>query len=182
MSSIIEGFNCDIFISYSQNDNKHVGWVSDFVENHNGELEATFKEDISIYIDNNPHAGLLDTHDVDTYLKEKLKCLVFIPVITRTCCDAKSFAWEHEFNTFVDQVAHDNFGLKVSLPNGNMASRVLPVQIQELEPEDQSLLEKVFGGVFGSTEFIFKSVGVNSPLTTEDDDKSNRNKTKYRIN
>ena len=180
MSSIIEGFNCDIFICYPQNDNKHDGWVSDFVENLKGELESTFMEDISVYFDNNPNHGLLETHDVDASLKEKLKCLVFIPVITRTYSDPNAFAWEHEFNTFVDQVEHDNFGLKVRLPNGNISSRVLPVQIQDLDPEDQSLLEKVFGGMLRSIEFIYKSNGVNRPLTTEDDDKSNLNKTKYR--
>jgi hypothetical protein len=43
----------------------------------------------------------LETHDVNASLKEKLKCLVFIPVISRTYCDPKSFAWEHEFKAFV---------------------------------------------------------------------------------
>jgi hypothetical protein len=180
MASLIPDFEYDIFISYHQKDNKHDGWVSDFVENLKGELESTFKEDISVYFDINPHHGLLETHDLDASLKEKLKCLVFIPVITRTYNDPKAFSWEHEFNTFVDQVAHDNFGFKVRLPNGNIASRVLPVQIQDLDPEDQSLLEKIFGGVLRSTEFIYKSAGVNRPLTTEDDDKLNLNKTKYR--
>jgi hypothetical protein len=31
MSSIIEGYNYDIFISYRQKDNKHGRWVSEFV-------------------------------------------------------------------------------------------------------------------------------------------------------
>jgi len=32
MSSIIEGYNYDIFISYRQKDNKGDRWVSEFVE------------------------------------------------------------------------------------------------------------------------------------------------------
>jgi hypothetical protein len=32
MSSIIEGYNYDIFISYRQKDNKHDGWITEFVE------------------------------------------------------------------------------------------------------------------------------------------------------
>ncbi len=180
MSSIIEGFNCDIFISYHQNDNKHDGWVSDFVENLKGELESTFKEDISVYFDISRDDGLLETHDVDASLKEKLKCLVFIPVITCTYCDPKASAWEHEFNTFADHVARVNFGLNVRLPKGNTASRILPIQIQDLVPGDQHLLEKEFAGEFRSTEFIYKSDEVNRPLTSEDDDKSNLNKTNYR--
>ena len=96
MSSIIDGYNYDIFISYRQKDNKHDGWVTEFVNNLKGEIEATFKEDVSVYFDINPNDGLLETHDVDASLKEKLKCLVFIPIISRTYCDPKSFAWEHE--------------------------------------------------------------------------------------
>jgi hypothetical protein len=65
MPSIIEGYSYDIFISYRQKDNKYDGWVTTFVDNLRREQEATFKEDISIYFDENPHDGLLDTHNVE---------------------------------------------------------------------------------------------------------------------
>ena len=91
MLSSIPGFEYDIFISCRQKDNKGDRWVSDFVEAFKTELESTFKEEISVYFDINPHDGLLETHDVDASLKEKLKCLIFIPVISRTYCDPKSF-------------------------------------------------------------------------------------------
>jgi hypothetical protein len=39
--------------------------VSEFVEALNTELEATFKENITIYFDENPHDSLLETHIVD---------------------------------------------------------------------------------------------------------------------
>jgi hypothetical protein len=71
MASLIEGFSYDIFISYRQKDNKYDGWVTTFVDNLKKELEATFKEDISIYYDENPHLGLLETHDVDKSLEGK---------------------------------------------------------------------------------------------------------------
>jgi hypothetical protein len=113
MTSLIPGYEDDIFISYRQKDNKHNGWVTEFVENLNGEIESTFKEEISVYFDINPHDGLPKTHDVDASLKEKLSCAVFIPIISRTYCDPKSFAWEHEFKTFIEQASKDQFGLKV---------------------------------------------------------------------
>jgi hypothetical protein len=116
MASIIPGYEYDIFISYRQKDNKGDKWVSEFVEALKTELESTFKEEISVYFDNNPHDGLLETHDVNASLKEKLKCLVFIPIISRTYCDPKSFAWEHEFKAFVEQASKDQFGLKIKLP------------------------------------------------------------------
>jgi hypothetical protein len=62
MSSIIEGYNYDIFISYRQKDNKGDRWVSKFVEALKTELEATFKEDVSVYFDENPHDRLQETH------------------------------------------------------------------------------------------------------------------------
>jgi TolB-like protein len=181
MSSIIEGYNYDIFISYRQKDNKHDGWVTEFVDNLKGELESTFKEEINVYFDINPHDGLLETHDVDASLKDKLKCLVFIPIISRTYCDPKSFAWEHEFKVFVELASQDQFGLKVKLPNGNVASRVLPVRIHELDNVDIKQCESVLRGVLRSIDFIYKEPGIDKPLTADDDEKKNLNNTKYRI-
>ena len=181
MASLIPGFKYDIFISYRQKDNKHDGWVTEFVDNLKGELESTFKEEISVYFDINPHDGLLETHDVDASLKEKLKCLVFIPIISRTYCDPNSFAWEHEFKAFIEQASHDQFGLKVKLPNGNVASRILPVKIHDLDLEDLSLIEKELGGILRGIDFIYKSPGVNRPLrANEDHPQDNLNKTYYR--
>ena len=181
MASLIPGYNYDIFISYRQKDNKGDRWVSEFVEALKTELKSTFKEEISVYFDINPHDGLLETHDVDASLKEKLKCLVFIPITSRTYCDPKSFAWEHEFKAFVEQASHDQFGLKVKLPNGNVANRVLPVRIHDLDQEDIKLCESVLGGVLRGIEFIYKEPGVNKPLTSDDDEKKNLSNTKYRI-
>jgi TolB-like protein/Flp pilus assembly protein TadD len=181
MSSIIESYSYDIFISYRQKDNKGDRWVSEFVDELKTELESTFKEDITVYFDINPHDGLLETHDVDESLKEKLKCLVFIPVISRTYCDPKSFAWEHEFKAFVETASRDQFGLKVNLPNGNVASRVLPVRIHDLDITDIKLCELLLGGVLRGVDFVYKSAGVNRPLrANEDHPQDNLNKTYYR--
>ena len=180
MASLIPGYEYDIFISYRQKDNKGDRWVSEFVEALKTELESTFKEEISVYFDINPHDGLLETHDVDASLKDKLKCLVFIPIISRTYCDPKSFAWEHEFKAFVEQASKDQFGLKVKLPNGNVASRVLPVQIHDLDADDKKLCDAVLGGFIRGIEFIYKEPGVDRPLTVKDNEEKNLNKTSYR--
>jgi tetratricopeptide (TPR) repeat protein len=181
MASLIPGYEYDIFISYRQKDNKHDGWVTEFVDNLKGELESTFKEDISVYFDVNPHDGLLETHDVGESLKEKLKCLVFIPVISRTYCDPKSFAWEHEFKAFVETASSDKYGLKVNLPRGNVASRVLPVRIHDLDIIDIKLCESLLGGVLRGVDFVYKSSGVNRPLrANEDHPQDNLNRTYYR--
>jgi tetratricopeptide (TPR) repeat protein len=180
MASLIHGFESDIFISYRQKDNKHDGWVTDFVGNLNGELESTFKEEISVYFDINPHDGLLETHDVNASLKDKLKCLVFIPIISRTYCDPESFAWEHEFKAFVDMASRDQFGLKIKLPNGNVASRVLPIRIYDLDFEDVKLCESVLGGPIRGIDFVYKEPGINRPLTYEDDERKNLENTRYR--
>jgi tetratricopeptide (TPR) repeat protein len=180
MASLIPGYEYDIFISYRQKDNKYDGWVTEFVDNLKKELEATFKEEISVYFDINPHDGLLETHDVDASLKEKLKCLIFIPIISRTYCDPKSFAWEHEFKAFVELASQDQFGLKIKLPNGNVASRVLPIRIYDLDSGDIKLCESLLGGILRGIEFIYSEPGVNRPLKPDDDEKINLNKTKYR--
>src|SRR5512140_3444581 len=100
MSSLVPGYKYDIFISYRQKDNKYDGWVTSFVDNLKKELDATFKEEVSVYFDINPFDGILETYNVDASLKEKLKCLVFIPIISQTYHDTNSYAWQNEFVTF----------------------------------------------------------------------------------
>ena len=180
MASIIPGYNYDIFISYRQKDNKYDGWVTEFVDHLKKELEATFKEEVSVYFDINPHDGLLETHDVDASLKEKLKCLIFIPIISRTYCDPKSFAWEHEFKSFVEQASEDQIGLKIKLPNSNVVSRVLPVRIHDLDNNDVKQCELVLGSVLRGIEFIYKEPGVNRSLSSKDNEEKNLNNTNYR--
>jgi tetratricopeptide (TPR) repeat protein len=180
MASIIPGYEYDIFISYRQKDNKYDGWVTEFVENLKKELEATFKEEISVYFDINPHDGLLETHDVSASLKEKLNCLIFIPILSQTYCDPNCFAWQHEFCAFNKIARGGSLGLNVKLRGGNIASRILPVKINDLEPEDNELLEIELGGFLRAIEFIYKEPGVNRPLTPGDDPKTNLNRASYR--
>src|SRR5450759_514055 len=181
MASLIPGYEYDIFISYRQKDNKYDGWVTEFVDNLKKELEATFKEEVSVYFDINPCNGLLETHDVDASLKGKLKCLVFIPIISQTYCDSKSFAWQHEFVAFNQMAKEDQFGRDIKLAGGNIASRILPIKIHDLDAEDKTLLENELGGVLRCIEFFYKESGVNRPLrANEDHPQDNLNKTYYR--
>ncbi len=181
MSSLISGFEYDIFISYRHKDNKGQHWVTEFVDALKTELEATFKEDISIYFDENPHDGLLETHNVDKSLEGKLKCLIFIPIISQTYCDIKSFAWQHELCAFNKMANEDLFGRDIKLTSGNVTSRILPVKIHDLDAQDKTLFENELGGVLRAIDFIFKSPGVNRPLrANEDHPHDNLNKTFYR--
>ncbi len=179
MPSLIPGFEYDIFISYRQNDNRS-GWVTEFAENLNEELAATVKERLSVYVDYNPHDGLLETHNVDKSLEGKLKCLIFIPIISQTYCDPKCFAWQHEFITFNEGAKNDAIGRDIKLANKNVASRILPLKIHDLDQEDKALLENELGGAIRSVKFIYKSAGVNRPLTPHDNPDKNLNKTFYR--
>ena len=179
MTSIVPGYQYDIFISYRHNDNLD-GWVTAFVEHLQRELRATIKEPVSVYFDTNPHDGLSAHHDVDDSLREKLKCLVFIPIVSRTYCDVNSFAWKNEFLPFVNQAQADRFGLKVKLPNGNVTSRVLPLRIHEIEKSDTTLFESVTGSVMRPIDLIYKSAGVNRPLMEGDRREENSNHTLYR--
>jgi serine/threonine-protein kinase len=180
MASLVPGYEYEIFISYRQKDNKHDGWVTEFVNNLKGELESTFKEEVSLYFDINPHDGLLETHVVNASLKEKLKCLIFIPIISQTYCDPQSFAWQYEFCAFNKLAKEDQFGRDIRLAGGNVASRILPIKIHDLDQEDKILLENELGGVIRGIEFIYKEPGVNRPLKPEDGEKKNLNSTIYR--
>ncbi|HWA34836.1 MAG TPA: hypothetical protein VG737_11925, partial [Cyclobacteriaceae bacterium] len=179
MPSSIAGFEYDIFISYRHNDNLS-GWVTEFVRALEEELAATVKGPLTIYFDKNPTDGLLETHNVGKSLEDKLNCRIFIPIISQTYCDPKSFAWRHEFCAY-NALAHaDPFGMDIKLSNGNIASRILPVKIHDLDANDNALLEKELGGPLRAIEFIYREPGVNRPLKISDSRNDNLNRTEYR--
>jgi len=172
MGSVVEGFAYDIFISYRRKDNlaaeKEVsGWVSEFVARLRNEIQTTIKEDVTIYFDENEYDGILETHDVQASVDPKLKCLILIPILSQTYCDSVSYAWRNEFLVFKELSSHDQFGLKVKLSNGNVACRILPVRIHELDSEDRAILENEIGPL-RAVDFIFKAPGVNRPLSPTD--------------
>lgn len=180
MSALIPGYEYDIFISYRQNDNRS-GWVTEFVKALQEELASTIKDPVSVYFDSNPHDGLLETHNVDKSLEGKLKCLVFIPILSQTYCDTKSFAWQQEFCAFNTMAKGDLLGRDIRLGNGNVTSRILPVRIHELDEEDKSSIESELGSVVRPIDFIFKSAGVNRPLEAHElHPHDNLNKTYYK--
>lgn len=181
MPSIVPGYEYDIFISYRHKDNKYDGWVSEFVDNLKKEIAATFKEELTVYFDSNPHDGLLETQVVDKSLEGKLKCLIFIPILSQTYCDPNSYAWKHEFCAFNKLASSDQFGMYIRLANGNVNSRILPVRIHELDDQDHKLIETELGGTLRSLDFIYRTPGVNRPLRAhEDQPKENLNDTYYR--
>ncbi|HWA33262.1 MAG TPA: hypothetical protein VG737_03985, partial [Cyclobacteriaceae bacterium] len=170
----------DIFISYRHNDNLD-GWVTDFVQHLEKELRATLKEPPTIYFDKNPHDGLQETHDVGKSLEEKLKCIILIPIISQTYCDPKSFAWQHEFCAFNTIAKTSPAGRDIRLANGNVASRILPVKIHDLDADDNESIEKELNAPLRAIEFIYREPGVNRPLrSSEEDPSKNLAQTVYR--
>jgi TolB-like protein/tetratricopeptide (TPR) repeat protein len=180
MASVIKGYEYDVFISYRQNDNKNDGWVTEFVANLNKELESTIKTKITIYIDENPQDGLLETHNVDKSLSTKLRSVIFIPVLSQTFCDPGCYAWQHEFLEFNRLIKEDQIERDVKLRNGNVAGRILPVKIHDLDTDDLELLQDELGGQLRSIDFVYKEPGVNRPLRPDDNEDKNLNKTRYR--
>ncbi|HRG79652.1 MAG TPA: tetratricopeptide repeat protein, partial [Cyclobacteriaceae bacterium] len=193
MPSVISGYEYDIFVSYRHKDNRSAlgpssgqgyqvsnGWVTDFISDLRKELESTFKEDISIYFDSNPHDGLLETHNVDKSLEGKLKAVIFIPILSQIYCDPKCFAWQQEFCAFNRMAQSDAIGRDIKLRDGNVASRILPVTIHNLDPEDRTLFETELNSKLRSIDFIYRSPGVNRPLRPDDKRQDNANNLFYR--
>jgi TolB-like protein len=179
MPSLLPGYEYDIFISYRHNDNR-TGWVTEFVKNLRDELASSMKGNVSVYFDSSGHDALRVTDDVDESLRNKLRCAVFIPVISQTYCDENCFAWQNEFIPFLMMAAADDFGLKLKLANGNVSCRVLPVRIHDLELADQQQIESLIGAM-RAVDFIYQSDGVSRPLLqNEIDPKANLNHTYYR--
>ncbi len=171
-SSILPGYDCDIHISYRYNDNKYDGWVSELVEKLNQELSATLKDRLSIFFDKNPEDKREKFQQVDGSFSQKIKSLIFIPVISQTYCDPDSPVWINEFRIFQQEIKNDSIGTNLKLPNGNMVSRVIPAKIHDIDTEDLRLLESELSGSMRSIDFIFREDGVNRPLRPLDDEKN----------
>jgi TolB-like protein/tetratricopeptide (TPR) repeat protein len=175
----------DIFVSYRHNDNKAPGgagdgWVTEFVNHLTNELETMVKGGVSVYFDKNPHTGLRETDQVEASLQPRLQSLIFIPVLSQTYCDPASYAWNKELLPFLHQSEIDPLGPSVKLQNGNVASRILPVNIHELDPDDLQLVESTLQGKLRAIPFVFKSPGVNRPLRSREvDPMKNLNRTVY---
>ena len=193
MPSVIPGYEYDIFVSYRHKDNRTTlgslptqgyqvsnGWVTDFIEELKKELESTLKDDLSIYFDSNPIDGLLESHNVDKSLEGKLKAVIFIPILSQIYCDTKSFAWQNEFCAFNKMALQDPLGRDIKLRDGNVASRILPVAIHNLDAEDRNLFESELNSKLRSIDFIFRSPGVNRPLRPDDNRQDNANSLFYR--
>ena len=194
MPSIIPGYEYDVFISYRHKDNRNTfnsssqghtsapgnGWVTDFVLNLRKELESTFKEDISIYQDVNSVDGLLESYNVDKSLEGKLKSLIFIPIISQIYCDPRSFAWQNEFCAFNRISLAEGIGRDIKLRDGNVASRILPIAIHQLDSDDLSLIENELHSKLRPIDFIFRSPGVNRPLMPDDSRQGNTQNLFYR--
>jgi TolB-like protein len=76
----------------------------------------------------------------------------------------------------------DRFGKDVKLRSGNVASRILPIRIHDLESEDVKLFEKETGSVLRALDFVFKTAtgAIRPLLPNEDHPNDNLYKTFYR--
>jgi class 3 adenylate cyclase len=180
-SSIIPEYDYDIHISFRFNDNKYDGWVSELVTKLKQELSATCKDKLSIYFDINPEDEKKKFLQEDGSVSSKIKSLIFIPIISQTYCDVNSLVWKNEFRAFQEGVLTEKMGNTIRLLNDNVASRVIPVKIHDLDMEDIKLLESELSGGLRSIDFIFREDGVNRPLLPIDDEKlGNPNRPMYR--
>lgn len=170
-ASIMPEYDYDIHISYRFNDNKYDGWVTEFVQKLNQELGATLKDRLTVYLDKTPEEKRQGVAGADGKSSHKVRSLVFIPVISQTYCDTQSPVWKNEFRVFRDEIANDAIGSNVRLPNGNQASRIIPVKIHDIDQEDLRLLESELSGSMRSIDFIYREEGVNRPLRPIDDEK-----------
>ena len=71
----------------------------------------------------------------------------------------------------------DQFGLKIKLPNGNVASRVLPVRIHDLDIDDIKQCESVLEGVYVELNSFIRNQALTDLLSlTTIEDKLKQNK------
>jgi hypothetical protein len=116
---------------------------------------------------------------VNKSLEGKLRSLILIPILSQVYCDKKSYAWQNEFCAFNKISSCDSLGRDIVLRSGNVASRILPILVHKLDPEDQSLIESELKTKLRFIDFTFQSPGVNRALRKEDKRHENANQIIY---
>jgi hypothetical protein len=66
--------------------------ITEFIDNLYKEQETNLKNKIFVYFEAKPCDDKLETNSVYRSLEHKIMCLIFIPIISGTFCDSKSFA------------------------------------------------------------------------------------------
>jgi hypothetical protein len=168
MAALLPDYEYDIFISYRHNDSK---WMAEFITLLQNELRTIIKQPLSIYYDKDITDGLDDTALVGESLDHRvLSSIILIPLISSTYCDTARYSWQREFLPFLQQAKNDRLRLNLPLASGNVASRILPLRLHNLDLEDTQLLEKTLDGQLRSIDFVYQNLGVNRPLFAKDDD------------
>ncbi|MEJ0081748.1 MAG: adenylate/guanylate cyclase domain-containing protein [Puia sp.] len=136
LKSILPDFDCDIYISYRFNDNKYDGWVTEFVDKLTQELSATLKDKLSIYFDKNPEEDRKPFYAENSLIPRQIKSLIFIPIIRKHI--AIRVHWYGTKNSRASRLVQktDQFGPNIKLTAGNTASRIIPVKIHDIDPDD----------------------------------------------
>jgi len=166
--AILSPYENDIYISYRHNDTI-LEWVEEFVNKLKQELEATIKDDLSIYYAKQVK-GNLPEEEFEAERIQNLKSLIFIPIVSLTYCDTNNYCWKDEFLEFKNMASGDDIGLNIELSNGSLISRILPIKIHNIDPQDVNLLETELSGNMRSVSFIYDDLeGVNRPLRAQDD-------------
>jgi len=170
MASIIPEYHFDVFISYRHNE-AILEWVKEFSSKLQQELDTTLKEKLSIYYYNIEAEGNLAYQEMEQAIQEKLKSVIFIPIISTGYCDTNKDAWQKEFMAFKQMSYGDDIGLNLQAENGNQLSRILPVRINQVDHSDIKQIENEIGGFIRSIDFIYEGMeGANRPLRSRDDE------------
>jgi class 3 adenylate cyclase len=175
-SSILPDYQYDIFISFSDKDNKYDRWVDEFALRLKQELDATLKDKLTVHCirgSSDPHSVKQSSEPV--ILEKGIHALIFVPVISQTYCDVNSRPWREEFKAFKSEIERDHLGPDIRLANGTVFSRILPVRIHDIDIHDVRMLEQELSGVLRSIDFIYRAEGVNRPLRPSDDEISLHN-------
>ena len=100
--------------------------------------------------------------------------------INKLDIDVNLVAWQNEFCAFNRLALADGLGRDIKLRDGNVASRILPVAIHQLDSDDLSLIENELQSKLRPIDFIFRSPGVNRPLMPDDSRHGNTQSLFYR--
>jgi len=155
MSSLISGYEYDIFISYRHKDNlpshgygrqaDNDGWVTQFVADLQRELESTLKDDVSIYFDKNPIDGLHETNDVDDSLRIKSNVLFSFPSYPEPIATPTALPGKRNFLLFATSLPMTHSASKQNWPTEMFRAVFFPFESTSWIEKMSSSLKKKQG-------------------------------------
>ena len=131
MPALIPGYDCDVFISYSQQDEGADAFVTHLSNHLYEEYKKSFNRELSVACEDISLRGKVKRPNNGG----RLKPVVLVPLVSNAYFNTDGGHWKNELELFKKEARQADSGIVIPLNGGRAAYRIVPVKIKEVEED-----------------------------------------------